>query len=214
MIQIIPAILAVSQEQYENDLAQLEQSQSLKDGWVHIDFADNIFVPNKTISPLETAKITSNLKKEAHLMVAHPQDWIEDLIKADFKRVLFHLETGDSVKDCINEIKKKGLEAGLVLKHETPIEKLEPFINEIDTVLLMSVVPGFQGQEFIEDSLNKVKQLKSKQLPARIGIDGAVKDTNIKRIVDSGVDFVNVGSFLVKQNTEEGLEKLWEAING
>jgi ribulose-phosphate 3-epimerase len=78
----------------------------------------------------------------------------------------------------------------------------------------MGVVPGFQGQPFIEDSLNKVRDIKTKQWPVKVGIDGAVRDTNIKQIVEAGVDYVNIGSFLVKGDPDESLEKLWEAING
>lgn len=212
MVQIIPAVLATSEEQYLLDLQKLERSEALKNGWVHIDFGDNIFVPNKTISPQEVASHRTTLQKEAHLMVQHPKEWIKDLAKADFKRVFFHMETGDDIENCIDEIKKAGMEAGLVLKHETALETLDPYILKIDAVLLMSVVPGFQGQPFIEESLDKVRQLKSKYPKVKVGVDGAVKDTNIKQIVDSGVDYVNVGSFLVKQDTDESLEKLWEQL--
>ncbi len=214
MVQIIPAILATSEEQYVQDIANLERSEALKNGWIHIDFADNVFVPNKTIDPQLVAKHPTNFKKEAHLMVAHPKSIIGKLVEAGFSRVLFHIECKDDLDECIAETKAKGLEVGLVLKHETPLGELEPFASKIDVVLLMSVVPGFQGQPFIEDSLNKVRQLKSKQWPIRVGVDGAVGDTNIKQIIDAGADYVNVGSFLVKADPDESLERLWEAING
>lgn len=214
MVQIIPAVLAISEEQYQLDLYKLERSEALKNGWVHIDFIDGVFLPNKTIEAKETNKHPTTLQKEAHLMVEHPKNWIEDLVKTEFKRVFFHMEVGSDIESCINEIKKAGMEAGLVLKHETALSRLDPFISKIDAVLLMSVVPGFQGQPFIEGSLNKVRQLKLKYPQVRVGIDGAVKDTNIKQIVEAGVDYVCVGSFLVKIDPEESLEKLWEAING
>lgn len=214
MIQIIPAVLATNEEQYQADLAKLERSEALKNGWVHIDFTDNIFVPNQTISAAQVAKYPTSLQKEAHLMIAHPLGLLDDLVKAGFKRVLFHMECEDDLGQCIDEAKSKGLEVGLVLKHETPLEKLEPFLEKIDAVLLMGVVPGFQGQPFIEESMDKVKQIKAKNWPVRVGVDGAVRDTNIKQIVEAGVDYVNVGSFLVKGDTEENFEKLWEAING
>lgn len=214
MVQIIPAVLATNEEQYLLDLSKLERSEALKDGWVHIDFIDGVFLPNKTIGAKEAGKHPTTLQKEAHLMVQHPKSWIEDLAKVDFKRVFFHIEASDDIENCIDEIKKAGMGAGLVLKHETLLEKLDPFISKIDAALLMSVIPGFQGQPFIEDSLDKVRQLKLKYPQVRVGVDGAVKDTNIKQIVASGVDYVCVGSFLVKGDPDESLEKLWEVING
>lgn len=214
MVQIIPAVLATTKEQYSLDLQKLEKSEALRNGWVHIDFIDGVFLQNKTIGAKEAGKHPTTLQKEAHIMVEHPRTWIEALAEASFKRVLFHVEASDNIEKCIDEIKKAGMEVGLVLKHETPLEKLDPFTSKIDAVLLMSVVPGFQGQPFIEGSLNKVKQLKLKYPQVRVGVDGAVKDANIKQIVEARVDYVCVGSFLVKSDPDESMEKLWEAING
>lgn len=214
MVQIIPAVLATSEEEYSQYLTKLERCEALKMGWVHVDFLDGVFLPNKTIGAGESGKQQTTLQKEAHLMVQNPKSWIEDLKKADFKRVFFHMEAGDDIGSCIDEIKKTGMEIGLVLKHETPLETLDPFLSKIDAVLLMSIVPGFQGQPFIEEALDKVRQLKLKYPQVKVGVDGAVKDTNIKRIVASGVDYVCVGSFLVNGDSDEALEKLWEVING
>lgn len=212
MIQIIPAVLSISEEDYARDISRYNQSLSLKDGWVHIDFMDNIFVPNKSISPSVIAKYPNDLHKEAHLMVTHPLEWINELVKAGFEKIIFHIESQDDPEKCIEYIKGEGLEVGLAINSETPIEKLEPFLNKIDIVLVMGVIPGFQGQKFNPDALEKIKLLKSKQLTAAIGIDGAIKDDNIKEAVSSGVDFVTVGSYLLKGNIEENLENLWEII--
>lgn len=214
MVQIIPAVLATNEVEYSQYLAKLGRCEALKDGWVHIDFLDGVFLPNKTIDAKESGKYLTTLQKEAHLMVQNPKNWIPDLKNTGYKKVFFHMEAGDDIGSCIDEIKKVGMEVGLVLKHETPIASLEPFVSRIDTVLLMSVVPGFQGQPFIEGSLDKIRQLKVKYPEIRAGVDGAVRDTNIKQIVESGIDFVVVGSFLLKGNIDENMEKLWEGING
>lgn len=211
MVQIIPAILATKKEDYRRDITRIEQSSSFKEGWVHIDLMDNLFVPNGSIKPSEARNYT-RLQKEAHLMVIHPSDWIDDLVSAGFKRVIFHIESQDDVMDVINQIRDRGLEVGLAIKNETPIEKLEPFLDKIDAMVVMSVVPGFQGQKFIPEALDRIKQLKSKQLTVKIGVDGAVKDDNIKAIVEAGADFVAVGSYLLKGNINENLENLWEAL--
>lgn len=213
MVQIIPTVLAITEEQYKEDVMRFAAVDSLSGGWVHLDFMDNKFVPNQGIKPSVTAKYQIPFKKEAHLMVQNPKEWIEEIAEAGFKRIFIHLESDDDVDECISCIKEQGLEVGLVLNHETPLEKLEPFISKIDMVLLMSVVPGFQGQPFIEEVLNKIKDFKSRGWQARVGVDGAVSNTNIKQLIGAGVNFVIVGSYLLKGNIDENLENLWEAIN-
>lgn len=223
MVQIIPAVLATTEEEYQQDISKLESCESLQNGWVHIDFADNIFVQNITIEPEIIQKSPTNLLKEAHLMVAHPREWIDKLVAAGFNRVIFHIECEDNIEEVIDYIKSKGLEVGLAIKNETPIEKLQPFVGrinrgtvfvpKIEVILVMTIVPGFQGQPFIPQALDKVRQIKSKW-GVKVGVDGAVKDDNIKDIVDTGADFVIIGSYLLKGNIEENLENLWEIING
>lgn len=212
MIQIIPAVLATTQEEYQQDMAKLASCKSLQNDWVHIDFADNIFVQNETIKPEVIQNYPTNLRKEAHLMVVHPQEWVERLVRAGFKRIIFHIETEDNIHECIDSIKDKGLEVGLAIKNETPIGKLEPFIDKIDIVLVMTIIPGFQGQPFIPESLDKVKEIKSKWT-VRIGVDGHVNDETAKEIVDAGVDFVIVGSYLLEGDIDENLEALWEILH-
>lgn len=213
MVQIIPAILSTSEEDYRRDIARYKMAQSFQMGWIHIDLMDNKLVPNKSIEPSVTAKYPINLHKEAHPMALHPIEWVDDLIEAGFERIIIHIEAQD-VDKCINYIKEKGLEAGLALNNETPVEKLEVFISKITTVLVMSIEPGFQGQPFLSSSLDKIKEIKAKNWPVRVGIDGAVKDSNIKDIISAGVDFVIVGSYFLNGDIDERLEEFWEAING
>ena len=214
MVQIIPAILSTSEDDYERDVSRYKRSPSFKEGWVHIDFMDHIFVPNKSIEPSVVAKHPIDLHKEAHPMVSHPLEWVDNLVKAGFERIIFHIEAEDDTNDCIGYIRNKGLEVGLAINNETPIEKIEPFVDKIDVVLVMAIVSGFQGQPFIPEALDKVRQIKSKNWPVRVGVDGSVKDLNAREIMEAGVDFMIVGSFLLKGNIDENLEKLWEAIHG
>lgn len=213
MVQIIPAVLAASEEQYQKDISKLASSESLEGGWVHIDFADNKFVQNQTIGPEVIAKYPDNFSKEAHLMVLNPKDWIDGLIEAKFSRVIIHIEA-EGVDECIDYAKDKGLEVGLAIKDETEIEKLESYLDKINTVLIMSIVPGFQGQPFLPNALKKVMEIKERGWGIRVGLDGSVKDDNIKEIILTGADFVIVGSYLLKGNIDENLENLWEQVNG
>lgn len=212
MIQIIPAILAASEKEYEENLNKLSKTPSLAEGWVHFDFMDNKFVQNKSIDPLMLAKYPVHFQKEAHLMVEYPKDWISKLIKVGFRRIFFHLESQGNLEELIDYIKKRKLEVGLVLKHETPLNQLESFIPKIDSVILMSVAPGFQGQPFIKEVLDKITDFKSRGWSVKLGVDGAVKDNNIKKLSKAGVDFVIVGSYLLNGDIDENLERLWEIL--
>lgn len=212
MVQIIPAILATSEEQYRQDLEKLSSCEALSDSWVHIDFTDNKFVQNKTIEPEIVQKFPTNFRKEAHLMVSHPKMWIERLVKAGFERIIFHIESEDDPIEVIESVKDKGLEAGIALNHKTAVEKLKAFVGKIDVILVMTIMAGFQGQPFIPQTLDKVRKIKSEGWSVRVGVDGHVNDIDVKEIADAGVDFVIVGSFLLKGDPDENLERIWEAL--
>ncbi len=180
---------------------------------MHIDFADGKFVENKTLDPESIKKYPLNLKKEAHLMVARPLAWITKLKDAGFDRVIFHFESEDSVSEVIKTIKNADMEVGIALNADTKIDELESIKNRVDQVLVMGIVPGFQGQPFIPATIDKIKDLKSKNWPIKISTDGAVRDDNAKDLVEAGVDQLVSGSFLLKGDIDEQVEKLWEAIN-
>lgn len=209
MAIIIPAILARTIQDFQKDLSNLLNSKNLSSGWVHVDFMDNIFVPNQSIKPEDLAGVDfGNLKKEAHLMVKNPKDWIEKL--KNFSRIIIHVETATE-KD-IEFIKQSGAEVGLAINPETPLEKLDPFIKNIDTILVMGVHPGFQGQSFILQTLDKIREIK-KNWDVKIEVDGAVKDTNAKEIIQAGANILISGSFLINGNPDQNLSKLIKAIS-
>lgn len=218
MIEFVPAILAATKEEFNNQRDKICTNNSFEGGWIHIDFMDNVFVQNQSIDPDQIIDIPADFKKEAHLMVEHPLGWIDKLLEVGFKRVIFHLESKDDINQSLEYAKNKGLEVGLAIKSETPVEKLVEFMSKIDLVLVMSVEPGFQGQPFIPESLEKVKDLVNVRdkngYSYKIGVDGHINDENIKSIVDTGVDHIIVGSYFTKgENIDENLEKIWEAVN-
>jgi ribulose-phosphate 3-epimerase len=215
MIQIVPAILDKTEEEFENHLEALKSSHSFQEGWVHIDFADNEFVPNKTLGVAEVNKFEIPLRKEAHLMVAHPLEWIEALKGAGFERVVFHYESKDNPEEVIEKIKEYGMEAGIAINPITGIEVLEKLKDSLVQVLVMGIIPGFQGQPFIPGTIEKIKVLKSKNWPVKISTDGAVSDLNAKDLVNAGVDQLVIGSFLFKSgDIDENAEKIWETVSG
>ncbi len=220
MVQIIPAVLATSEQQYQEDINKIASSESLKEGWVHIDFADNIFVQNKTIEPEVINKFPTNLRKEAHLMVKHPSSpWIYELEKADFSRVIIHLEsdTEDWISSNLAYLGDQGIETGLAINPETKLEKALRFENDIDLLMILGVKPGLQGQQFLPETLNRVKEavrLFKNPTGSKIAVDGGVSNKNAKLLADAGADILIVGSYLLTGDIGENLENLWEVING
>lgn len=211
MIQIIPAILATSPQDYQRDIEKLNNSESFKDeGWVHIDFMDNKFVPNQSITPEVTLTPPTNLKKEAHIMVERPLEWISKLKDSGFSRVIFHFESKDNAQDVIDAIKDAGMEAGVAVNPQSAIEPLKQLKN-LDLILVMGVEPGFQGQPFAENTYERLTQVSA--FFENAAVDGAVKDQNALKLVQSGAKTLISGSFILNGNIDEQVEKLWEAIN-
>lgn len=217
MVQIIPAILATSEEQYQEDLEKIESAPGLVEGWLHIDLADNKFVQNKTIDLSTLEKYPSKMLTEVHLMVEDPDSWVESLSKLGIKRIIAHIECGeDTVDSFLSEGKASEIEVGLAIKLDTPLESLEPYWPDLDMVLVMSIIPGFQGQPFEKKALDRVKEIfdlrKASGYTFLIGVDGHVNAEDAKVIIESGADILVSGSYLLKGNIDENLEEIWEAL--
>lgn len=207
--EIIPAILSKTKNDFQQDLKKLINSQKLSHGWVHVDFMDNQLVPNQSILPEDLQGVNfGNLKKEAHLMVKNPLSWIEKLLDLGFERIIIHLEAEGDITNYIKLVKDHGAEVVLALNHETSFEELEKFIPKIDRVLVMEIDPGFQGNPFIPESVDKIKKIKSQNWGVKIMVDGAVKDTNAKQIFQAGADTLISGSYLIQGNPDQNLDKL------
>lgn len=216
MIQIVPAILSTTEEDFKRDFEKITTSPSFQEGKLHIDFMDNQFVPNKSIDAGVTKKYPIPLDKQAHLMVNHPLEWLEPLKDAGFSAVLFHAEAKDDIAETIKKARELELKVGIVLNHETPITDFEQYFSQLDEVLIMAIVPGFQSQPFIEASLEKISRLaelkNEKGYTFSISVDGHVNDETAKKIINAGADILIVGSFILKGDPDEQLEKLWEIL--
>lgn len=215
MIQIIPAILATTEQEFKVGIEKLRSLDVLKGSWIHIDLMDGKFVPNQSIKPQLASEYASDFKLEAHLMVEQPNAWFP--LDSSFKRGIAHVEVGENALDAfISGCKAHNIEVGLAIKAKTPLEKLEPYFAVVDLVLVMSIEPGFQGQPFIPESLERIKELVSIReeggFSFLIGIDGHVNEQDAKVIIEAGVDNLVVGSFLLKGDIDENLEKFWEKL--
>lgn len=214
MIQIIPTLFSTTEEAFQKRLAKLSSSLLFKEGWVQLDIMDNKFVPNRSIGLDIIGKYPIPFKKEAQLMVVNPQDWIGGLIDLRVDRIIFPVETKEKIREYINLIKSNKIEVGLSLNPETKVDELDDYLDSLDTVLLMAVKPGQENQQFDNITYEKIGLMKQKAPNIKVGVDGGVNNTNIKNLVDAGVDYVAVGSYLFDGDIDENLECLWEAING
>lgn len=190
-----------------NRLECIKKLNQTTTDYIHIDTMDGIFVPDKqqnTLEELNSIIITTKKKLDIHLMVENPNYYIERFNSKKIEYITFHLEINQDISLIINKIKEKGYKVGISLKPQTSIEKIIPYLNQIDLVLIMSVEPGKGGQKFLPSSLHKIKQLtqiiKENNYPTKIEVDGGVKDTNIKTIQESGADIAVIGTYIINSN--------------
>ena len=195
MRQIVPSVLTKDPKDLERKIGILEQYADV----IQIDIMDNEFVPNTSIGVEDVRAVNPKTPVEIHLMVKHPMEYIEPFARMGAFRIIFHIESDDDAGDVIGAIERLGMEPGIALNPPTPVEKIEPFLNSVDVVLVMGVNPGFQGQKFMSEVLCKVRAVKKIRPEIVIEVDGGVNPETGPDLVDAGVDILNVGSYLFKQ---------------
>lgn len=177
--------------------------------YIHFDIMDNIFVPNKTFSIEEIKEYAKvcNKKIDAHFMVEDPISYLEKLKEVNFNNVTIHIEI-ENVDYIIKYLKQKNIKVGLAIKPNTDINLLDKYIDDIDLILVMSVEPGFGGQKFIENTPNRIKDIKKKikNKNILIEVDGGINNETIK-LVD--VDIAVAGSYIINNdNYQQQINKL------
>ena len=204
MIKIAPSILSAD---FSDLRSALNLCDSGKADYIHIDVMDNHFVPNLTIGPavVKSIRFVSKTYFDVHLMVTNPRGLLNSFAKAGANGITFHIEAVDNPGSLIDQIKSLKLEVGISLKPATSLEKITPFLDQIDRVLIMSVEPGFGGQNFIESSLEKINLLhqmllKYKLDRVEIEVDGGIKLENALDVINAGADALVVGSGIFKND--------------
>ena len=195
MAEIIPAILTADPADLKTKLGKLEGLTN----WVSIDIADGKFVANKTLAVSDLAGIQTSLSLEIHLMVNEPEKYFDDCQKAKAKRVVFQLEAAAKADQVLAKAKEFDFAIGIALKPATALIEVSPYLDRIDAVLLLGVDPGWQGQEFIPQTLERIQRLKKMAAKVKIEVDGGINADNIKQVAQAGADILVVGSAIVKQ---------------
>ena len=202
-IQISPSILSADFSQLGREIRKLEDAGA---DMIHVDVMDGHFVPNLTIGPpvIKALKKDSSLPFDVHLMISPVHKYIESYANAGADIITIHPEATDDLLKSINKIKGLKKKVGISLNPETKIEIVKEFLDQIDLILVMSVNPGFGGQKFMPEVLDKVKKLdeirKSLKLNYVIEIDGGINFENSKLAISSGVDILVSGTTIFKNN--------------
>ena len=202
-IQISPSILSADFSQLGSEIKKLEQGGA---DLIHVDVMDGHFVPNLTIGPpvIKNLRKYTKLPFDVHLMISPVHDYIESYAEAGADIITIHPEATEDLKDTLKLIKKLGKKVGVSLNPKTEIKTLIDEIENIDLVLVMSVNPGFGGQKFMPEVLDKIKELKNikdrNHYEFNIEVDGGINFTNSKKVLEAGADILVSGTTVFKEN--------------
>jgi ribulose-phosphate 3-epimerase len=198
-VKISPSLLSANFINLEADIEMINKSEC---DWLHMDVMDGVFVPNISFGFPVLEAVGKKCKKplDVHFMIVHPEQYIQQTAKAGAMLMCIHYEACPHIHRVIQEIHNAGMKAGVAINPGTPVEVLQDIIEDVELVLIMSVNPGFGGQKFISNALNKVSRLRqmidNSNSKAVIEVDGGVQGDNAKLLVDAGADVLVSGSYI------------------
>lgn len=217
-MKIAPSLLSADFTRLAEEIKAVERGGA---DMLHLDVMDGRFVGNITFGPMivEAVNRLTELPLDTHLMIVEPEKYIDAFRKAGSDYITVHIETAENLADTLNYIKQLGAGAGLSLNPETPLETLKPYLSSIDLLLLMSVHPGFSGQAFIPESLDRIRKIAGmrEESSARflISVDGGVEMENAGDIASAGADILVAGSSIFHtESPEKAIVNLKAALGG
>ena len=202
-IKISPSILSADFSQLGNEIKKLEQGGA---DMIHVDVMDGHFVPNLTIGPpvIKRLRNYTQLPFDVHLMISPVHKYIKDYAEAGADIITIHPEATENLNDSINQIKKFNKKVGVSLNPDTKLNVIDNILDQIDLVLIMSVFPGFGGQKFIPEIVEKIKNLKKiqeeKKLDFDIEVDGGINFSNSKIVINAGANILVSGTTIFREN--------------
>ncbi|WP_294079626.1 ribulose-phosphate 3-epimerase [Proteiniphilum sp. UBA5384] len=209
---VAPSLLSADFLNLENDIKMLDRSEA---DWIHLDIMDGVFVPNISFGfpVIDRLRKVTQKPLDVHLMIVQPEKFVNEIAATGATFMNVHYEACIHLHRIVQEIRKKGMKPAVTLNPHTPVSVLEDILPDLDMVLLMSVNPGFGGQQFIEHSVKKTAMLKEmilrQQTSTLIEVDGGVNLETGRRLVDAGADALVAGSFVFSSpSPEETIQRL------
>jgi ribulose-phosphate 3-epimerase len=198
-IQVLPSLLAADFGNLSDEILRAESSGADQ---LHLDIMDAHFVPNLSFGPdvvALAAKVAPGFYRNVHLMLSRPDLYLDAFAKAGAQTIQIHVESDCDLHVELKRIRAMGLKNAIVLNPETPVEKMLPYLDEVDEVLVMTVHPGYGGQKFIADCLSKVRFLREKRPRLDIMVDGGVNAETAELSIEAGANMLVAGSYLFRQ---------------
>ncbi|HBC88840.1 MAG TPA: ribulose-phosphate 3-epimerase [Lentisphaeria bacterium] len=213
---VAPSILAANFAELGNEISRIENAGA---DLVHVDVMDGHFVPNLTIGPplVQSIRKLSKLPFDVHLMLTNPKAFVKPFADAGADNITFHVECSDNIEDTIREIRSFGCSAGLSVRPRTSADKLIPYLDKIDLVLVMTVEPGFGGQSFMADMMPKIIRIKSEirklNRNIHLEVDGGIDTKTVFMVAEAGANMIVAGTsvFRAAEGADEAIKKLKSA---